>query len=275
MTTRRVGARAALIACGLLAVTARTGAMAQPPQDQRAPEATGPTHMPPAKLVPYTPFVALNPNEPAGDRLAEPRRLAADIVAQDTPEPHLVVDVGSFTGEFLEAFMAHFPHAKGQWTEPVDSNLNNAHRRLDRYGGRVSFVIGCPARDLAQGCVPQGADVLITSWLSIHQDRAGIRAFYQRAFALLPPGGWMATIDHVGSNGDVWHKRFQAGRDGAVADRLAAHTEGPPVHHAGWTVPSLDEHLASYRAAGFTDAKVVWSRLDTVLIMARKPVATP
>lgn len=253
----------------LAALALTTPAIAQ---DTRQPETPGPTHVTPAKLVPYTPFLALNPDEPDGDRLAEPRRLAADIIAQDMPSPHVVVDVGSFTGEFLEAFMAHFPQAKGQWTEPVDGNLNNAHNRLDRYGRRVSYVTGCPSRDISKGCVPGDVDVMLTSWLSIHQDRPGIKAFYNRAFAMLPPGGWMATIDHVGSDGDAWEKRLHSARDAAVADKLAAHTEGPPVHHPGWTVPTLDEHLASYREAGFTDARVVWRRLDTVLIMARKPL---
>lgn len=257
----------------LCAATLCGTATAQAPEqtDHRPKEAAdGPTHVTPAKLVPYMPYLALNPNEPAGDRLAEPRRLAADIVAQDKPQPHLIVDVGSFTGEFLEGFMAHFPQAKGQWTEPVDGNINNAHNRLNRYGKRVSFVIGCPSRDISKGCVPADVDVMLTSWLSIHQDRAGIKAFYKRAFALLPQGGWMATIDHVGSQDDDWEKRLHGARSAAVADGLAAHTEGPPVHHPGWTVPTLEEHLASYREAGFTDPRVVWRRLDTVLIMARK-----
>lgn len=261
---------AALRAAPLLAALALASPLAA--QETRQPETPGPTHVAPAKLVPYTPFLALNPDEPDGDRLSEPRRLAADIIAQDTPSPHVVVDVGSFTGEFLEAFMAHFPQAKGQWTEPVDGNLNNAHNRLDRYGRRVSYVIGCPSRDISKGCVPGDVDVMLTSWLSIHQDRPGIKAFYSRAFAMLPPGGWMATIDHVGSDGDAWEKRLHSARDAAVADKLAAYTEGPPVHHPGWTVPTLDEHLASYREAGFADARVVWRRLDTVLIMARKPL---
>lgn len=271
--SRNASARMAAMALMLSAAGMASGLDAQEgtAQDHRQPEASGgPTHVTPARLVPYTPFLALNPNEPDGDRLAEPRRLAADIVGQDTPAPRLVVDVGSFTGEFLEGFMAHFPHAKGQWTEPVDGNLNNAHNRLDRYGPRVSYVIGCPSRDIAQGCVPGGVDVMLTSWLSIHQDRPGISAFYRRAYAMLPAGGWMATIDHVGSDGDAWEKRLHGARDAAVAERLAAHTEGPPVHHPGWTVPTLEEHLAAYRQAGFADARVVWRRLDTVLIMAQK-----
>ena len=61
--------------------------------------------------VPLVHFEAINPGEPwgGGDRLALPRQIAAAVVAQDNPSPKLVVDVGSFTGEFLEAFLEKFP----------------------------------------------------------------------------------------------------------------------------------------------------------------------
>jgi hypothetical protein len=51
---------------------------------------------------------------------------------------------------------------------------------------------------------------------------------------------------------------------------LAAITEGPPVHHEGWTVPTLDQQLAAFHVAGIDDVQVVWRRFNTVLIMGRK-----
>lgn len=221
----------------------------------------------PQNIVPYE---AANPNEPGGDRLGPARRLAPTIVGVDNPDPHLVVDVGSFTGEFLEAFMEAFPHAHGQWTEPVDTNRHLAVKRLGRFGDRVSYRIGCPGRDLAQGCVPAGVDVMLTSWLSIHQNLAGIRDFYARAAKLLPTGGWVVNLDHVGDD-PAWTARFKSARLRAVGEGLAATTEGPPVHHADFVTPMIEQQMDALRAAGFTDARVVWRRLDTVLLMARKP----
>ncbi|MFT4075747.1 MAG: hypothetical protein QM647_09480 [Asticcacaulis sp.] len=221
-------------------------------------------------IAPLVHFEAVNPNEPAGDRLGAARHLAAAIVKSDNASPKMITDVGSFTGEFLEAFMQEFPEAKGQWTEPVATNEGNAHKRFARFGDRVSYVIGCAARDISQGCVPAGTDVLLTSWLSIHQDRPGIAKFYKEAADLLPSGGWVVNLDHVGNTGNAWETRLKTARAEMVGEGLAATTEGPPVHHADWTVPTLDEHLADLKAAGFDDVQVVWRRLDTVLIMARK-----
>jgi hypothetical protein len=232
--------------------------------------------VPPAaeEIAPITPvvrFEAVNQGEPKGDRLGPARRIAAAIVAQDNPSPKSVVDVGSFTGEFLEAFLQQFPQAHGQWTEPVEKNHGNAKNRLGRFGDRVSYVIGCPARDISLGCVPKGVDVLITSWLSIHQDLPGINKFYKDAWAMLPSGGWLANLEHVGYAGSAWEQRLQGARKLATEEGLASMQEGPPVHHKGWKVPTLDDQLAAFKAAGFDDVQVVWRRFNTVLLMARKP----
>jgi hypothetical protein len=223
-----------------------------------------------AAEAPATP-VPFEPMNPGGkvDHIGEARRLAAAIVAADGAQPKSIVDVGSFTGEFLEAFMAQFPQAHGQWTEPVDNNQVNARHRFARYGNHVTYRIGCPGRDLAQGCVPAGVDVLLSSWLTIHQNLDGIRDFHRRAYAMLPDGGWIAVIDHTRAD-PRWAARLGKARETLTGLDLAAKQEGPPVHHPEFVTPSLEEQIAVMREAGFGSVRVVWSRLDTVLLMARK-----
>jgi hypothetical protein len=139
--------------------------------------------------LPSVPYEARNPQFDGTDLLGPARRTAAAVVSAAGARPQHIVDVGSFTGELLEAFLAQFPAARGQWTEPVATNEGVARARLARFGDRADYRIGCPGRDLAQGCVPAGTDMLLTSWLSIHQDMAGIRAFDAHAAAILPSGG--------------------------------------------------------------------------------------
>jgi hypothetical protein len=221
-------------------------------------------------ISPLMHFEAVNQREPTGDKLGTPRRIAAAIVAQDNPAPKSIVDVGSFTGEFLEAFMQRFPNSHGQWTEPVDNNLHNAKKRFARFGDHVDYVIGCPSRDISLGCVPKGVDVLITSWLSIHQDLKGIQKFYRDAEQMLPSGGWLINLEHVAHGGSLWEQRLQAARVETTREGLSAMTEGPPVHHKEYVTPTLEDHIAAFKAAGIDDVQVVWRRLNTVLIMGRK-----
>ena len=266
--------RNALVA-GLAAATALCAvpAAAQVPPENHGGAPVAPPPRPEfGQVIP--PYEAINADPFAtypGDHLAEARHIAAIVLAQDKPQPQMITDVGSYSGEFLEAFLQRFPAAHGQWTEPVPTNENNAKKRLSRFGDHVSYVIGCAARDISLGCVPKGTDVLLTSWLQIHQDRPGIAKWYAGAFALLPHGGWVVVLDHVGSGGDAWEARLAAAHGEANTLEITVRNEGPPVHHPGWTVPSLNEQLGDMRAAGFEEPQVVWRRLDTVVMMARKP----
>ena len=209
-------------------------------------------------------FEALNPGEKTGDHLAIPREMAAAIIAADKPNPHLVADLGSFTGEFLEAFMQRFPNSQGQWTEPVSDNEQNARIRLARFGDRVSYVVGCPARDISKGCIPKDADVIITSWVSIHQPLYGMARVYKGIYDQLPSGGWFANLDHVSLSDSDIEKPLLAARKEFLQSR-----EGPPPHL--WTpAPTLEKQLAAFKIAGFDDAHVVWCSFNDVLFMARK-----
>ncbi|MBC2666313.1 hypothetical protein H7F51_12360 [Novosphingobium flavum] len=237
------------------------------PAGQGAPAAARPAQ----PVMPIIKFEAANPGQGGGDELAPPRRLAAAVLAGAGYTPRQVTDVGSFTGEFLEAFMDRFPTSHGQWTEPVENNRVNAVRRLGGYGERVTYRIGCPSRDLAAGCVPANTDVLITSWLSIHQNLDGIRRFYKEAAAIVPSGGWVINLDHVTFPDPAWGERMKAARGLAIPLGLAVKTEGPPVHHPDYRTPTLAEQLDAFHAAGITDVQVVWQRLDTVLMIGRKP----
>jgi hypothetical protein len=260
---------AAFVATVSLPGQAQTGTPAQPSAGS-APSRAGSAPEWSSASQKVVRFEAVNPGEPTGDRLTEARRIAAAIVAQDNASPKSVVDVGSFTGEFLEAFMEQFPQAHGQWTEPVETNHPTATRRLGHYGNRISYVIGCASRDISLGCVPKGTDVLITSWLSIHQNLAGINKFYAESAAILPSGGWLVNLDHVGFDGSPWEQRFKGARAVTTTEGLTSITEGPPVHHPDFKTPTLEQQIAAFKAAGFDDVQVAWTRYNTVLFMARK-----
>ena len=203
---------------------------------------------------------------PGDEATLEPRKIAAAIVAADLPTPKLVIQVGAHHGEFLEVFLDRFPTARGLWTEPANSenNLPAAKIRLARFSGRVDFKFGCGERDISDGCVPKGADVIITDWVSILQSLDGMYKIYRIAAEQLAPGGWFVNIDKIGFGGGAWERRLQTARAGFRPEH-----EAPPIHHPEYRTPTADEQLEAMRAAGF-DAQVVWRSFDTVLIMGRK-----
>jgi hypothetical protein len=198
--------------------------------------------------------------------LLEPRRIAAAIVSADMPVPKTIVQIGAHHGEFLSVFLDRFPAARGLWTEPNNSenNMPPAKAALARFGDRVDFHYGCAARDIRDGCVPKGTDVIITDWMSILQNLDGIYKIYAVAAQQLSPGGWLVVIDKIGFGDTDWDPLLQT-----VSKGYRPEHEAPPVHHADYRTPTAEEQLGAMRAAGL-DARVVWRSFNTVLIMGRK-----
>ncbi len=212
----------------------------------------------PLPLVPYA---------EVGQGMELPYQIGAEVLAQAYPSPKKIVDVGSYQGQFLQAFMVKFPAARGQWTEPVRGNEANAKRKLGRFGDRVDYVIGCPGRDMALGCVPKDVDVIITAWVSHHQPINEITRIYGVAHDKLPSNGWFIVLDHVTAKDTNWENRYGQARWYFNPD-----SEGPPMEPAVRTTPhpTLDQELEAFKTAGFTDVDVVWKSFDTVLYMAHK-----
>jgi hypothetical protein len=196
-----------------------------------------------------------------------PYQIAAEILAQDYPSPKMIIDVGSYQGQFLQPFLQRFPAARGQWTEPVTTNEANAKRKLARSGDRVDYVIGCPGRDIALGCVPRNTDVIITAWVSHHQPIEQITRIYGLAHDQLPAGGWFIVLDHITAKDANWERRLNLSRWYFNPD-----AEGPPMEAAVRNVPhpTRDQEMAAFKTAGFTDVDAVWQSFDTALYMAHK-----
>lgn len=198
-----------------------------------------------------------------GDLLALPRRLAAALVAADRPGLRTVVDIASGPGAFLACFLDEFPAARGVWSDASAPMLARARDALAPYGERVEFR---PAdmTDLTGAGIPAGADAIVTSRAAHHLDRAGLAAFYGAAADLLAPGGWLINLDHTGPD-DAWDKRFRAVRPRFVSPRRAE-----PKHHHDYPLPSVDDHLNGYAAAGVTDVEIAWKAFYTCLFVGRK-----
>lgn len=199
-----------------------------------------------------------------GDLLALPRAMAAALIAHELPEPRLIVDVASGAGAFLGVLLDAFPAARGVWTDASPAMLDEARERLSRFGDRVEFLPGDMAEPRAAG-IPDGADVVSTSRASHHLDRAELHGFYKEAAGLLRPGGWLVNLDHIGPEQDVWDRRYRAVRKQFTGPGAAS-----TKHHHRYPLPSVDDHLDGYRAAGVGDADVAWKAFYSCLFLGRK-----
>jgi trans-aconitate methyltransferase len=198
------------------------------------------------------------------DLLELPRMIAARLVAHETPRPRLVVDIASGAGKFLSVLLDVFPDARGIWLDASDTMLEQARKDLARFGDRVDFTVGDMGALRAAG-LPEGADVILSSRASHHLAGEELHGFYREAAGLLAEGGWLVNLDHVGPP-DVWDRRYRAVRKTFSAPRTPVAT-----HHHNYPLPSAEDHLAGYRAAGIDEVDIAWKAFFTCLFMGRGP----
>lgn len=197
----------------------------------------------------------------AGDLLVLPRLMAAALIARELPQPELVVDIASGAGTFLSVLLEAFPGARGVWFDASPTMLDRARSELSRFGDRVDFRLGDMGALRAAG-VPGGADVVATSRASHHLDRQELHGFYSEAAGLLRPGGWLANLDHIGPDEVVWDERYRA-----VRKQFTGPKKAETAHHHNYPLPSVNDHLDGYRAAGLTDVDVAWKAFYTCLFL--------
>jgi SAM-dependent methyltransferase len=190
-----------------------------------------------------------------------PWAIATTLIGRDTP-PERVVDVGSGPGTFLETVLRAYPEAQGVWVDGSPGMLEQARQRLEPFAGRVQFVVE-DAANLTGIEAAHDADVVLNSRIAHHFDKEGLVAFYTSAAQVLRPGGWLVTLDHILPPGD-WDRRY---RD--VLPAFAGSNAGKPTHPHYFPYPTMDDHLAAFKATGFTDSDLAWRAFYTCLFVGR------
>lgn len=197
------------------------------------------------------------------DLLSLPRRLACALVANETPSPKLIVDIGSGPGVLLGIFLQAFPAARGLWVDVSPGMLPLAQDNLAPFDGRVTYVL----RDMAEMAgltEARGADIIMTSRAIHHLDQAPLRRFYAEAAALLAPGGWLINLDHAGT-GEAWSDRYSA-----VRHWFTRPDTGRTKHAHKYPLASADFHLEALRQAGIVDTDIPWKGFSLCLFIGRK-----
>lgn len=193
--------------------------------------------------------------------LALPRRIAAELIAIDNPEPQTIADIGSGPGAFLAVMLERFSGVRGLWRDISQTMRQLADENLKPYIERVEFL-QADMTDLSE--LPGNLDAIITSRAIHHLDHDGLVKFYCDAATHLAVKGWLINLDHFAPPGD-WNARLRE-----VRKRLIPATGRQAKHEQPHPLASLPDHLAGLSQAGFSDIDVPWRSFGTALFAARK-----
>lgn len=131
-----------------------------------------------------------------GDGSASLRNIA-HLIPFDPDQPFRVLDIGGGWGPVTSVVLEAFPQARVVLHDFSEPMLEEARKRLARYGDAVSFYWG----DLMESDWAAGLDGqfdAVVSHICIHNVRFPdrIRGVYHEIFPLVAPGGCFINLDH-------------------------------------------------------------------------------
>ena len=186
------------------------------------------------------------------DRVADPQtrwgRAVVERLALTGGE--CVLDAGCGSGRVTEALLERFPSARVIAVDASSSMVDEARRRLARFGGRVEFLVADLLEPLP---VAEPVDAVLSTatfhWIADHD------TLFRNLALVLRPGGQL--VAQCGGTGNI----------ASVMRVLASIGDGwlGPVYF-----PGPHETHARLRAAGFRDVQT-WLQQEPTRFEAREP----
>ncbi len=188
-----------------------------------------------------------------------------DVVRTIVGAPATWLDTGCGTGALIERALPLFPDTRFLAADPSEAMLTQVRQRVAGLGaaaaGRVT-VLPAVASDGLPKAVPGLRVPVVTAIMCHHYlEPEARRAAVRGCCEILEPGGVLVVFENVESESPRgrelglrrW-REFQL-RQGRPAEAVDKHlrrfgTELKPIRIA--------EHLALFRAVGFTEAEVLW-----------------
>ena len=189
------------------------------------------------------------------DRIADPMARWGSAVLDRLPLAggETVLDAGCGSGRVTEELLERLPSGRVIAADAAPSMLEEARRRLERFGDRVAFVECDLGRPLP---IDEPVDAVFSTatfhWVPDHD------ALFANLAAVLRPGG--ALVAQCGGAGNIASVR-------RVVAEMGETWPGP------WTFATPEETVARMEAAGFVDVEA-WLHDEPTFVEPGEPMET-
>ena len=172
-------------------------------------------------------------------------------------EPIAVLDLGCGTGTVAACVLKAFPRATVTCLDFSARMIELAQAKLSGYAN-VQYVV----QDFQDFAFEQGVDVVLSS-LALHHLETDDekRAFYEKVYRALKPGGCFYNADAVLGSGEALQAAYLAKWKAFMQKRISAEEierKWMPKYQVEDHPARLLEQLAWLTAIGFSDVDVLW-----------------
>jgi SAM-dependent methyltransferase len=217
-----------------------------------------------------------------------------EALEQGVGSRFVCLDLGCGTGSLSERILRRFPHAR---TVAIDHDpvlMTIGRVGLGDFRGRLTWLDADLRRKDWAGELPARRFDAAVSTTALHWfTGAELGRLYEDLARVIRPGGWFLNGDHIafspadaelhrtsrailkrrarraGSAGASWSAWWRAAlADPHLTPEAQLHRVRYPHSHSGTPTLDLDGHLARLRAAGFREARLIWTRWENRVIAA-------
>jgi ubiquinone/menaquinone biosynthesis C-methylase UbiE len=192
------------------------------------------------------------------------------VLAASTPDPRLVVDLGTGTGFLLERLLRRFPNCRAVAIDGSQQMVAEAKSRLGTLAQRVEFVVGDLRQAETLRVEIDSADAVVSAYALHHLNLQEKAELMGRCHTLLKEGGGLLNADLVAEEDEFLESLTQKMRVSGIVER--ARGGDPRFPDAAATRQFLDElqrnecdqpqeladDLRTMRESGFRHVTLFW-----------------
>ncbi|HEY9140767.1 MAG TPA: class I SAM-dependent methyltransferase [Bryobacteraceae bacterium] len=161
------------------------------------------------------------------------------VLAASTPEPQLVVDLGTGTGFLLDRLLRDFPNCRAVAIDGSQRMVAAAKSRLGTLAERVEFRIADFRQPDAFGLEANSADAVLSAYALHHLNLEEKAQLLGHCHTLLKDGGWFLNADLVVEENEFLEGLTQQMRVAGIVER--AQGRDPRFPDAAATRRFIDE----------------------------------
>jgi SAM-dependent methyltransferase len=204
------------------------------------------------------------------------------VVGYHCPQPRRILDVGSGDAILLATLLEAFPGAGGVAVDFSPLMLEEARKRLGKFGRRATTLEGDLLTSAWKNDLKGPFDVVMSGFAIHHLPDERKQALYREIYDVLTPGGVFLNSEHVASTtpkgeqmfdgamtAHLHQRRKEKGEDVTLEQVRREFMERPD--RAANILALVEDQCRWLRGIGFRDVDCFWKYFELAIFGGIKP----